>query len=247
MRTFSFPLLLVCLLLSACGGKNGFGLTEPKAASDGNSKSGGGTPGSPGSPSSPAPTWDKVSLDGFQNGGSNDGRMVVSIDKLNQSFLMVLPIPLPIPLVAPLAIPNLPGATMSSQFDSSGGQSVAISIPLKLLVRQAVFSPNERLPSGDGLPFVPAGELPGFAIDFPQMQNYRIHLYVGVDIAAAFVELPDLGLPIGWTAPVKNLNKTKIIGAIGYVLPKPSFSGGMYLAAQLPGDLARAINDLIRW
>ena len=74
MKMLCYSLLLVSSLLSACGGKNGFGVIDPKAGSD-NSKSGGGTPGAPGTPHSPALTWDKVSLDGFQNGGSNDGRL----------------------------------------------------------------------------------------------------------------------------------------------------------------------------
>ena len=107
--------------------------------------------------------------------------------------------------------------------------------------------PNQKLPSGDDLPYVPAGELPGFAVQFPQMPDYRIHLYIGVNVAAVFAELPNVGLPIGFLFPVKNLAKTKVIGAIGYVMPKATFAGGMYLATQLPADLARLIDDLIRW
>ncbi len=244
MKTLCATLLTTALGLTACGGKNGFGLldvvTSKKSSSDQNSS------GAPPTGSLPI-TWDKVEMNGFQSGGSNDGHLVVYIDKINQSLLLVLPIPMLIPNLAPVPIPELAGAFLTSSTNSQGEQSVAISIPLKLLIRQGAFAANERLPSGDDLPFVPAGELPGFAIDFPQMQNYRIHVYVGVDIAAAFVELPDMGIPMGWIGPVKNTSKTKIIGAIGYVLPKPNFMGGMYLAAQLPGDLARAIDDLIRW
>ena len=88
---------------------------------------------------------------------------------------------------------------------------------------------------------------PGFAIQFPQMQNYQIHLYVGVNVAAAFVELPDIGFPIGFITPVKNAAKTKVIGAVGYVVPKNNFDGGVYLAAKLPAELARTIGELIRW
>jgi hypothetical protein len=246
MKALFLSLITASMFLTACGGKNGFGLLDPKASTDGNTSAGNGNSGG-GTPATPPPTWEKVDLNGFQTGGSNDGHLVVYIDKMKQSLLLVLPIPMLIPLVAPVPIPDLPEAYLTSYTDAQGGLSVAVSIPLKYIVRQGVFMPNQRLPNGDDLPFVPAGELPGFAIQFPQMQNYRIHLYVGVNIAAAFVELPDFGLPIGWTVPVKNQSKTKIIGAIGYVLPKTVYAGGMYLAAQLPGDLARVIDELIRW
>lgn len=200
-------------------------------------------------PNVPAATgWEKVEFNGYQAGGSSADSLVIYIDRAHQSLLFVLPIPMIIPIIAPIEIPDLPGAYLTSYTDpNGGGDSVAVSVPLHYIVKGGVFMPNQKLPNGDDLPYVPAGELPGFAIQFPQMPNYRIHLYIGVNVAAVFAELPNVGLPIGFLFPVKNLAKTKVIGAIGYVIPKGTFAGGMYLAAQLPPELARLIDDLIRW
>lgn len=228
------------LAISACGSKSGF---DSGTAASGNN-SGQGDVGSPGAPVN---TWDKVDYQGKADGGPSDQKLVVYIDKVNQALLLVLPIPVLIPIIAPMPIPQLEGAKLTTYTNNDGSQNMAISIPLRKIIRGGSFMPNERLPNGDALPYVPAGELPGFAIEFPQMRNYQIHLYVGVNVAAAFVELPDVGLPIGFISPVKNATKTKIVGAVGYVVPKNNFDGGVYLAAQLPAELARVIDDLIRW
>lgn len=246
MKTILATLVLSSLLLtSACGGRSGF--STAGAGADGTSQGQGTGGNNSETPGASTPTWEKVEMNGYPAGGNYDGRLVIYIDKQNQSLLMVLPIPVLIPIIAQVPIPDLEGAYLTSHEDSNGGKSLAINIPLRHIVREGKFMPDQKLPNGDPLPFVPAGELPGFAIEFPQMPKYQIHLYVGVNVAAAFVELPDFGLPFGWTSKVKNQSKTKVVGAIGYVPPKNNYDGGMYIAAQLPDDLARVIDELIRW
>lgn len=194
--------------------------------------------------------WEKVEMDGYPSGGGYQKNLVIYIDKVGQSLIFVLPIPVLIPIIAPMPITQLEGAMLTSYTNANGEANMAVSIPLGYLVKGGMFRPDERLPNGDRLPFVPAGELPGFGIDFPQMNNYRIHLYVGVNIAAVFVQLPDLPSPVGSVTaifPVKDSKGLKQVGAIGYVGKKGTHKGGMYLAAQLPADLARVIDDLIRW
>lgn len=243
-KLFVSLLAISALTLSACGSKNGFDSVLPSNGSNNNGQgennNGGGT--------TPVNPWDSIEYKGIANGGPSNNSLVVYIDKVNQALILVLPIPaIPIPIIAPKPIPELEGAYLTSYTNTDGSVSMAVSIPLSKIVRGGSFMPNERLPNGDRLPYVPAGELPGFAIEFPQMPKYQIHLYVGVNVAAVFIELPDVGLPFSWISPVKNASKTKEVGAIGYVAPKGNYDGGMYLAAQLPADLARAIDDLIRW
>lgn len=230
------------LAITACGSKNGF-----DAGSAGSLGDDGSSQGTPGTPGTPGNSWEKVDYQGKADGGPNNEKLVVYIDKVNQALILVLPIPVLIPIISPMPIDKLDGAKLTSFTNADGSQNMAISIPLRKIVRGGAFTPNERLPNGDPLPFVPAGELPGFGIEFPQMRNYQIYLYVGVNVAAAFVELPDVGLPITFISPVKNKAKTKVVGAVGYVAPKNNYDGGMYLAAQLPAELARTIDDLIRW
>jgi hypothetical protein len=193
------------------------------------------------------PNWDKVQADGFVSGGAYSGQLVVDIDRDQQSLRLTLPIPLLVPLIAPIELAEAPGAYLYSFTNPDGSMALALNMPLRYIIRDAAFTSGQRLPSGDPLPFIPAGELPGFGIDFPQMPKYRIHIYIGVNVAAAFVELPDLGLPIGGIFPIKNKAKTKVVGAFGYILPKQKSPGGMYLATQIPDDLARLIDELIRW
>lgn len=246
MKSLISILVFASLALTACG-KGGFNSADSKAVTGGsNDSQGGGDDGGSTGGETPA-TWDKVDMNGYPSGGSSAGKLVVFINKEQQSLLLVLPVPLIIPFFTDVQIPDLEGAYLTNYTDSNGGKSLAVNLPLKHLIKGGAFAPHQNLPSGDPLPFVPSGELPGFAIDFPQMTNYRIHVYVGTNVAAAFVELPDLGLPIGGIFPVKNATKTKIIGAFGYVLPKGSYKGGLYLAAQIPDEMAAVIDDLIRW
>lgn len=251
MKAILLTAFLSSLFLSACGNKPGFqSLAVPSSTVDGTNggqNSGGTDPGkTPVSGEAPA-NWEKVEMNGYPSGGNYKGQLVVYIDKVKQSLLMVLPIPALIPMITPVGIQELEGAYLTSYQDPAGNTLLAVNVPLKYIVREGKFMPNQRLPNGDPLPFIPAGELPGFGIEFPQMSQYQIHLYIGVNVAAVFVELPDFGLPFGWISQVKNKTNTRVIGAIGYVPPKNNFDGGMYMAAQLPADLARVIDELIRW
>lgn len=241
-KTFITLLAATSFMVTGCGS----GFNSLIGGSDNNSSSGtdnGSVTPTPGAPTS----WDKVEMDGVANGGPNDNTLVVYIDKVNQALILVLPIPMIIPTFGTTPVSQLDGAKLTSYKGKDGTYYFAVSVPLRKIVREGSFMPKQRLPNGDALPYVPAGELPGFGIAFPQMTNYQIHLYVGVNVAAAFVELPNDGLPFGWISPVKNKAKTKVVGAVGYVAPKGNYDGGMYLAAQLPADLARAIDNLIRW
>lgn len=242
MTTF----ILSSLMLTACS--KGFQSADATLSSaTGNSSQGSGGGTTDGGTTTTKPSWDQVNVDGYPSGGAYSDRLVIYIDKVKQSLLLVLPIPAIIPILNPVDIPDAPGAYLTSYTDAQGNINLAINVPLQLVLKGSEFTPNQRLPNGDPLPFVPAGELPGFGIQFPQMPNYRIYLYVGVNVAAAFVELPDFGLPIGAIFPVKNKSKTKVVGAIGYVTPKVNYAGGMFLAAQIPDEMAVIIDDLIRW
>jgi hypothetical protein len=218
----------------------------------GNSSSGNGTFETPNPTNPPQPGWEKVEFNGVANGGTNRGSLVIYIDRANQALILVTPIPVLMPILAPIEFPDMPGAKIFSFTNPDGSQSLAASIPLEYVVRGGRFGAGQRLPNGDPLPYVPAGELPGFSVQFPAKPDYRIHLYVGVNVAAVFTELPDVGIPpelcmFGCLWPVTNQARTKTVGAIGVVLEKNGFPGGVYLATQLPPELARIIDELIRW
>lgn len=245
MKMLISSLTLVSLSLVGCA--KGFQSLDSTALGTTNGSQSTNSDTSNPNPSPASPSWDKVDMDGIASGGAYSGQLVVFIDKQKQSILLVLPIPVLVPIFGSVEIPEAPGAYLTTYTDAKNNISMAVNVPLKYIIRGGQFTQNQRLPNGDPLPFVPAGELPGFGIQFPQMPAYQVYLYIGVNVAAAFVELPDVGLPIGAIFPVKNKTKTKVVGAIGYVTPKNNFDGGMYLAAQIPDDMARLIDDLIRY
>lgn len=205
------------------------------------------------------PTWDSVELQAKSTGGPYSNLTVVYIDKVNQAILLTLPLPVYVPIFTSLEIPEIPGAKFVNYTFPNGTKSIAISIPLKYLMKRGQFIGGSTLPNGDPLPYIPEGELPGFALSFPPNPNFRIFLYVGVNAAAAFVEVPGLDLPSfplswlpfggGWNTSVKVVNKAaqQEVGYLSYVGKKGIYPGGIYLAARLPVEVANVIDNLIRW
>lgn len=245
-KIFLASMITTSFLFTACGSKSGFSSNDSDSAAPVQS---GGTDNNNNNGNTDAPDWSKVDMDGYPTSMDFGGQLVIQIDKPNQALILILPIPAFafLPFVSKVTIPELPGAFFTSYKNSKGDKQLAISVPLQTVLKGAKFLPNQNLPNGDSLPFVPAGELPGFAIQFPQNPDYRIHLYIGVNVVAAFVELPKIDLPISTVSRVKNKSKTQYIGAIGYIAPKGSYDGGLYLAAQIPDKMAVVIDDLIRW
>jgi hypothetical protein len=95
--------------------------------------------------------------------------------------------------------------------------------------------------------------MPGTSVSIPELLGWNLHLYIGSEAAAVFIEIPGLTLPGGIggvfptqiTVPIKNKNKTKIVGYLSYIGPKTSSPGGAYIAAQLPRDLALILDQLL--
>lgn len=245
-------LFIALCLLPACAKKgSGFDSSSDSSTAttqDSSNSQSQDNPQTTPTPQTPAaPNWDQVDMDGYTSGGAYNGKMAVRVDKNAQALTLLLPIPMPVPLIGTMNIPSLPGAKLASTADGNGKELLAIQIPLKYIIKGASLGQGQRLPNGDPLPYVPAGELPGFSISLPQIKNYRIYVYLGVNVVATYIELPDFGLPIGWISPVKNKAKTRVIGAIGYVPPKMNYTGGMYLATQIPAKTAQQIDNLIQW
>jgi len=134
-----------------------------------------------------------------------------------------------------------------------GSSQMGVTIPLKYLLKGAALGNFTQLPNGDPIPFMPAGEMTGVEVDFPQNSKYRLHLYLAVSAAAVFIETPDWSFPpevallgtIGF--PVKNVSKTQINGYFAIVPNKGTFASGVYVASRLPTDVAILLDDLVRF
>lgn len=215
-----------------------------------------GTGGGGGSRNPGDRSWDDVrrKTDGAVDGWKYDGQFVIQIDAENQALVLVLPLP-PIFLmpVSAMPIPELPGASLFPLTQPDGTSSMAVRIPLKYLIKGSSLTSYNRLPNGDPLPFMPVGENRGFAIAFPQNKNYRLHLYVSANAAAIFVETPDFKLPEQWIIlpslgfPVKNQDKTQVVGYFAVVANRGMHNSGVYVASRIPRDVAILIDDLLRY
>lgn len=199
----------------------------------------------------PQPGWENVALEGTVDGGSANGVLALQIDPKEQTLILTFPLPLSGPIVS-FEHAKLPGVKIISVFNANGTQAIAFVIPLKYIVKKLQITPDiSKLPNGDPLPGFPASEVAGLGMEFPAAKDRKIYTYLGVDAVAFFLELPKISTPpdiIGnFILPIKNESKTKIVGYIGYVLPKGNFKGGAYIAAKLPTELARYIERIVKF
>jgi len=105
-----------------------------------------------------------------------------------------------------------------------------------------------RLPNGDPLPAMPAGqgELPSLGLSFPQNGNTQVTVYIGINALGLYVTLPEnaaLPLPINITIPLKNKDKTKTFGFLTYVNAKNGYPPGLFLSTGVPNEVARVLED----
>lgn len=249
--------LTLCFGLSLLAGcSKGVDSMDPSTVSAGPGDNSGQGDGDGLTPPDQTKTWDDVrrKTDGAVDGWKYDGQFVIQVDAPNQALILVLPLP-PIFLLPVIAmpLPQLPGASIFPLTQPDGTSSMAVRIPLKYLVKGAQLNNYNSLPNGDPLPFMPAGENRGFAIAFPQNPKYRLHLYMTANAAAVFVETPDFNLPEQWIIlpnlgfPVKNQDKTQIVGYMAIVANRGTHSSGVYVASRIPRDVAILIDELIRY
>lgn len=245
MNTFKTTSLMAAMiaaaLLSACS-KDGFQTLTNTGNNSQGSNSDQGTGGTPKPPSA----YDKMSLDTYVEGGNYGGQQVVALDKANNALLLFIPLPSmgSITVTPYIDIPEIKGVKIATVMDSQQKARVAISIPLKLLVKDKVsLPPATTLPGGRAIPGMPSGEMPSLALGLNQNSNNKIYLYFGVNAVGIFVESPFFPPYFGITAPIRNSAGTRTLGSFTIVPKADPYNGGLFLAFQLPNDLAKIIDD----
>jgi hypothetical protein len=127
-----------------------------------------------------------------------------------------------------------------------GTEAWIVSVPLNLILHGATTNSTfNTLPNGDPLPFFPSQEVDGLSVTLPSRPGYSVTLYIGVKAVAVFVGIPALNLPIGFGVNVINSTQTRDIGYFALIPKQGTFAAGVYLAAQIPTDLAQIINSLM--
>lgn len=236
---FLLAALTSSLLLTACG-KSGFEtLSGGNAQQGSNSSQGGGST----IPTGPSP-YDKLDMDTYVAGGNYDNEQVVALDKANNALLLFLPIPGAF-ISFNAEIPQLKGVKITTILDSQQKARVAVSVPLRLIVKDKVTTlpTSTTLPGGRPLPMMPSGEYPSLGLAIDALSNNKIYLYMGVNAVGIFVESGFFPEYIGITAPIRNKAGTKTLGYFTIVPKQGTNKGGLFLSFQMPKDLATIIDN----
>ena len=246
--TTSLVLLLAVVTLTNCNSK-GF---ESSSSTDGVAKTndpanGGGTGGTGGG----SAIEDKVNaldLKGeVDSAKSSFGKaLAFDFDKKRGEFIIMIPMPSGVLFTPSGAFSKYPDITFSPIIDAEGRMKFAVRIPVKYIIKGTSFLPPTSLPNGDPLPAMPQGygEMPSLGMTFSQQNNTQITLYLGVNAIGLYVTLPtNAALPIGFTLPVRNKDKSKTFGYLSYVPAKANFAPGLFVSTLIPPAVSRVLED----
>ncbi len=195
----------------------------------------------------PADPISKLDFKGrVESNDSTNNALAFDFDKVRGEFIIMIPMPSGVLFTPSGSFSSHPDITFSPLIDASGRMKFAVRIPMKYVIKGASFLPSSRLPNGDPLPAMPAGnsELPSLGLTFPQQNNTQITLYIGVNAVGLFVTLPEnAAIPFGFTLPIKNSDHSKTLGYLSYVPPKGTYAPGLFISSIVPPPMARILED----
>lgn len=248
MITTKTASLLIALsmttLLISCNKNGGFTTNSDTSSSSDNSTSLGSDNPPSTTPTAPS-AYEKLDLNAYVNGTTYENEKAFSLDKANNALLLYLPLP-PGPFTnIYIDAPNVKGVKISTVMDSQQKARIAVSIPLRLIVKDKITTlPSATtLPGGRALPMMPSGEYPSLGLGLNQTNENKVYLYIGVNAVGMFVESSYFPEYFGITAPVKNQAGTRTLGYFTIVPKQGANNGGLFLSFLLPKDLARIIDD----
>jgi len=238
--THSFLVSTLSVLI-ACGGKGGF-QTLGSANDTGNS---GGSAGNGNDSNSVPNEFQKLQYKGFISGGNNDGALVIDIDKSARALLLILPLQINSFISsAEGEVADVPGLKYMTYKDDKGSSYVAVTVPLRYVLKGASYLASARLPNGDALPQNAVGELPSVAVTLPGKNKVQIHFYIGVKSLGVFVSSP-YDPYVALQFPVRK--GVESIGSVFSIPAKSGFDGGFFLSTQMPASIAGIIDDHFRF
>lgn len=177
-----------------------------------------------------------------------NGALAFDFDKVRGEFIIMVPMPSSMVFTPSGAFKNYPDIKFGPIFDATGKMKMAIRIPIKYVLKGVNQIDPAKLPSGEDLPAMPAGqnELPSLGLNFPLNDNIQMHLYIGVNALGFYLTLPNqasLPLPFNLTLPIKNKDKTKTNGYLTYVTAKNGHAAGIFVSTLIPANVARILED----
>lgn len=226
-------------LLASCGPKKS---SATLLSSLGNSTGiGGGSGGS----LPPVDQWKNVDVDGYVDMGVAGGKhQIIRIDKVAKTVILSAPLPAnPLGGIGKIDLVELPGAYVEIGPDANGDTELRIVVPMQYFAKGVEIADPKALPNGRPLPTVPGGELPRIAVHITN-SNGELYLYLSSTVFAVYVPVPGFNPFIQYEWPVKNRDKSKILGYVAVVPAVKPHTGGIFSSFMIPLELARVIDDL---
>ena len=240
---------LTVFLFTACA--KSISLNKSGSNLGNNSQSSGGAISAP----APVASWAQVTsaMNSAVSGGPYNQYPLIHIDPVAETIELLIPLEISLGAFTPIlpgsiSVNGVTGVTVGPAIMPDGTSGWAVTVPLKYLLQAngAGLQPLGTLPNGNPLPYFPSAEIDGIAITLPQQPNYQVTLYIALKAVAVYVSIPSLSnLPIGFGYNLVNQNQTRNIGYFALEPSSGSFSGGIYVAAQIPTDVSLMLNSLV--
>ncbi|MBX3040448.1 MAG: hypothetical protein KF789_07075 [Bdellovibrionaceae bacterium] len=236
-------LLLAAGLMGGCS--SGFQGTSSASSTP----SSGSNDGQNGGGNTPDPIRN-VDLKGYINGGNYDETQTFDFDRTRGELIVRIPLGMdPTVFIGTGSVSQLPGVTFYTTMNSDGNYHFVISIPVRYVLRGVTTLPSNRLPNGDPLPMMPAGELPSVAFTLNPKSSRKAYLYMGVDAIGLYIESEWMtckaGTPLclSLSFPIRNQAKSKVVGYFSLLPGKNGATGGVFISSIIPPEIARILDD----
>ena len=247
-KTFLMATLITVFAMGCSRGLQ----TQSSTSSNTGQQGASSTPGA-NTPNVTAPAIDSVQMKSYVEDNTNgfNGALAFDLDKVRGEFIIMIPLPAGMIFTPSGSFSNYPDITYGPIFDAEGRMKIAVRVPVRYVLKGVQFGSPSRLPNGDPLPAMPAGqgELPGLALTFPQ-NSTQITLYIGLNALGLFASLPEGSaldkIPFGFTLPLKSQDKTRTFGYLTFVPKKGTYAPGLFISTGVPANMARILEDYFK-
>ena len=197
---------------------------------------------------STSPTADEASSIESMKSSDQTYNSQVYIDKSDWSLVLRIPMGFnPFIDATQIPLPQIKGATVTTEVDSNLNSSLIVRVPLKYVLHGvSQLEKATQLPNGDALPKMPAGESASLGLTISAKKSVKVNIYIAVEAVGVFVETPfDYPFPAYLSLPLKNEAQTQILGWFTLVPRKNSSNSGFFLSFKLPSEVSVILNKYL--